>query len=489
MIARIQNYYKNYRSFSAIVDCQFGRKVIYTNVEKITIDNIEEELQSAKNIHAFNADAIRYLDNYYRGDQPARYRKKEIRPEINNKIIENHALEIVDSKVADLYGEPVQYVLHGSDEAKAQKLMELNSYMDTEDKSALDIERGTWASICGTSYLYVGDKNRLPIIYDEAPYYLRCENPIYTFVAYYSDDRTPAFSCQTRRDDKGEYDIVYTNDFSVKIRGGKIEGDISPNGNHMIPVIEYPNNSRRLSDIEITIEMTDAINKMASDRQNGIEQFIQAFMLFKNCDVDDDGIVKLRDKGAISIKDCADGKTADLRILAEQLDQTQSQTLKEDMYNNVLIIQGMPSRQENSGGDTGQAVALRNGYYAEDKRAELRIPIFKRSERMMLRVVLNKLRIRTEGEFDLKLSDIEIKPQRRKLENMSVKAQVLKMLHDIGIDDAIAIKTVNLFSDNQEVIEASKERMEINFYANNADNETEVIDVNNGGVTDGNTGI
>ena len=120
MIASIPNFYKNYRPFSAIVDCQFGRKVIYTDVENITLDNIVEELQKAKSIHRFNAEAIRYLDNYYRGDQPARYRRKDIRPEINNKIIENHALEIVDSKVADLYGEPIQYVLHGSDEAKAK---------------------------------------------------------------------------------------------------------------------------------------------------------------------------------------------------------------------------------------------------------------------------------------------------------------------------------------------------------------------------------
>lgn len=488
MIASIPNFYKNYRPFSAIVDCQFGRKVIYTDVENITLDNILEELQKAKSIHAFNAEAIRYLDNYYRGDQPARYRRKDIRPEINNKIIENHALEIVDSKVADLYGEPIQYVLHGSDEAKAKLLLQLNSFMDTEDKSAIDIERGTWASICGTSYLYVGDKNRLSAVYDEAPYFLRCENPEHTFVVYYSDDKTPAFSCQERTDKDGDYDFVYTKQYSLKIRKNKIV-EQKINGNFMIPVIEYPNNSRRLSDIEITIEMTDAINKMASDRQNGVEQFIQAFMLFKNCEIDDEGIVKLRDKGAISIKDCADGKQADLRILAEQLDQTQSQTLKEDMYNSMLIVQGMPDRKESSGGNTGLAVQLSNGYYAEDKRAELRIPIFKRSERMMLRVVLNKLRVAADGQYGLKLSDIEIKPQRRKLENMAVKAQVLKILHDIGIDDAIAIKVVNLFSDNQEVFESSKERMRINFMANNSDSETEVIDVNDGGVTNGNTEI
>ena len=135
------------------------------------------------------------------------------------------------------------------------------------------------------------------------------------------------------------------------------------------------------------------------------------------------------------------------------------------------FLRGMPGRQENSGGDTGQAVALRNGYYAEDKRAELRIPIFQRSERMMLRVVLNKLRVMRE--FNLAISDIDIRPKRSKLENMLVKAEVLKILHDVGIDDAIAIKTINLFADVQDTVMKSKDRMEEQFLASNGLKETE----------------
>ena len=88
----------------------------------------------------------------------------------------------------------------------------------------------------------------------------------------------------------------------------------------------------------------------------------------------------------------------------------------------------------------------------------------------MLRVVLNKLRVMRE--FNLAISDIDIRPKRSKLENMLVKAEVLKILHDIGIDDAIAIKTINLFADVQDTVMKSKDRMEEQFLASNGLTET-----------------
>ena len=468
---------KNIRPFSATVrNYGYGRLVMYTDVEQITDNNIVEELQSALNYHNVNVECIKYLDRYYRGDQPILYREKKVRPEINNKVVENHALEIVDSKVADLYGEPIQYVLADTeDESKAEQMEKLNKYMKSEDKAALDIERGRWASICGTSYYFVGKQNKMPMQFDEAPFYISCENPTKTFVVYYSDDCTPAFSVQIRKNDKGDLYNVYTATRFYRIQNGKILL-AENNGNDMIPVIEYPNNERRLSDIEITIGLTDAINNMQSDRLNAIDQFVQAFILFKNSKIDAETFKKLRVEGVLSIKDTADNRSADAKMMTSELSQDGTQTSKDDLYNSLLTIQGMPSRQEASGGDTGQAVALRNGYYAEEKRAELRIPIFTRAERMMLRVVLNKLRVKEQ--FDLRISDIDIRPNRSKLENMMVKAQVLQILHGIGIDDASAIKTINLFSDAQDVIMKSKEKMDEHFDSIvNKSEKTENIDV------------
>ena len=468
---------KNIRPFTAVIGNNgFGRIVIYTDADSITRNNILEELASALSAHHENMNAISYLDRYYRGDQPILYRKKDVRPDINNRTVENHALEIVDSKVADLYGEPVQYVLaDAEDEKKAEQMKTLNRYMKSEDKAALDIERGRWASICGTSYFYIGRENRMPKDFDEAPFYISVENPLNTFVVYYSDDHTPAFSCQIRNSKQGAVYNIYTDREYYMIRAGEII-DVKSNGNGMIPVIEYPNNERRLSDIEITITMTDELNKMQSDRMNGIEQFIQAFMLFKNCKIDAKTFKELAFNGALSVADSAEGRTADVKMMTAELSQDGTQVSKDDVYNSLLIVQGMPGRQENSGGDTGQAVALRNGYYAEDKRAELRIPIFQRSERMMLRLVLNRLRIK--NNFTLMISDIDIRPKRSKLENMLVKAEVLQILHNIGIDDAIAIKTINLFADVQDTVMKSKERMAEQFKSANGMNEAEVVNSN-----------
>ena len=449
----------------------FGRLPIETSAKAITSENVVEELNKALAIHNINVPAIIYLDRYYRGDQPILYREKKVRPEINNKVVENHALEIVDSKVADLFGEPVQYVLaDAEDDEKAKQMKQLNLFMKSEDKAALDIERGRWASICGTSYYYVGNQNRMPKDFDEAPYYLSVENPINTFVCYYADDKTPAFSCQIREGENGPVYFVDTQDYCYRIEGGEIV-DIAVNGNGMIQVIEYPNNERRLSDIEITIGLTDTINNISSDRENAIEQFVQAFILFKNCLIDDKTFADLAFKGALSIKDSAEGKSADARMMTSELAQDGTQVAKDDVYQNLLIVQGMPGRQEASGSDTGQAVALRAGYYAEDKRAELRIPTFQKSERMMLRLVLRKLRILKN--YTLSISDIDIRPKRSKLENMLVKAEVLQILHNIGINDAIAIKTVNLFADVQETVAKSIDRMEEQFKANNGLTETE----------------
>lgn len=456
-------------------DVGFGRLVLYTEETTIDESNIVAELNKALGFHEVNVSAIKYLDRYYRGDQPILNREKRVRPEINNKIVENHALEIVDSKVADLFGEPIQYVLSDNeDEAKAQAIDLLNKYMKSEDKAALDIERARWASIAGTSYFFVGEENRMPKIFDEAPYYITCENPTKTFVVYYADDKTPAFSCQIRRNTNGNIYNVYTPSKFYLIQNSEIIA-IADNGNDMIPVIEYPNNERRLSDIEITISITDAINGMQSDRMNAVEQFVQAFILFKNCKIDKETFEALAFAGALSIKDTADGKVADAKLMTSELSQTGTQVSKDDLYNSLLVIQGMPSRNEASGSTTGQAEALRNGYYAEEKRAELRIPIFQKSERMLLRVVLNKLRIKKQG-FSLSISDIDIRPVRSKLENMLVKAEVLQILHNIGVDDSVALKTVNLFSDVQDVISKSSERMTEEFYAKIGD--TEITDDN-----------
>lgn len=448
---------RNRVEFSKICSNAYGRQVIYTNAESIDSTNIVQEVGKAYSIHLKNRTEIDYLERYYKGDQPILYRKKKARPEINNKVVENHALEIVEHKAAENFGEPVQYVLKGTDEttkeAKSVELNDLNDFNEMEAKDEIDIQMARDRSICGTSYKF--HYNRKNPTEDEAPYGIDREDPKDTFVVYSSGTGHKAmFSCQIRRDkDNKQFFFCYTDKKWYKIQNGKII-DSGINGIKKIPLVEYPNNFYRLSDIEIVITVLDAINKMQSDRMNGIEQFIQSFIKFINCEIDDDEFEKMRQSGALKIKTNGNNVRADAEIMSDELDQQQSQIAKDDLYENMLIVEGMPDRQENSGGDTGQAVVMRNGFYFSEKRAEISEPTYKKAERESIKVVLNILRIK--GMTSLTLKDIEIKITRSKMDNMSVKAQVFQMLVTNGIDPKVAIKVCNLFSDPEEVYLRSK---------------------------------
>lgn len=448
---------KNTRPFSAITQNNYGRTIIYTNQNRIDENNIVQELNNALVYHTQNATEIDYLDRYYRGDQPILYRKKVNRPEVNNKVLVNLAYELVERKVAGICAEPIQYVLRGTDEKKSQEITELNAIVDSEDKQDCDIDICRWRSICGTAYRFIGNDENNGRLLDESDFVLSCEDPRYTFVVYHTNGN-PAFSCQIRTDEEGKnLYYCFTNAQYFVIQGGVII-ESGFNGNGAIPVIEYPNNSRRISDIELTIGITDSLNILSSDRVNGIEQFICSFMKFINCEIDASEFAKLKDLGAISVKSNNGDNRADVDILSQELNQTEGQVVFDDLYNKFLEIHGLANREGNTGGDTGNAVSLRNGYHESNLREAIDEPILKKSERMSLRIILNRLRIK-KG-FTLVPSDVEIHINRDKLNNIMTKAEALKILLDSGIHYKRAIRTVSLFNDSDRVAEESKARME-----------------------------
>lgn len=159
-----------------------GRKVIYTDVEKITAENVVDVLKIAVITHAFNRDAIDFLYEYNNGNQPILQRVKEVRPEINNKIVVNRANEITSFKVGYLLGEPIQYVSRDSEKNDlTDKITQLNEFMYAEDKAAKDKELADWFTICGTAYRMVLPKK----VVSDSPFYIFTLDPRQTFVVYY----------------------------------------------------------------------------------------------------------------------------------------------------------------------------------------------------------------------------------------------------------------------------------------------------------------
>lgn len=454
---------------------QFGRTKIKTDVEYVDESNVLTVLESAMNDHISNYGDMEYLYNYFKGQQPVLQRKKEIRPEICNKIVENIANEIVSFKTGYLLGEPIQYVSR-SDTDTSKEVGELNDIMELCSKACVDNDIAEWLYICGVGYrlvlpndaailgkavpaLSAGEK---PDLGDDTPFTVHCLDPRGAFVVHYSgigekpvmgvkyvkkDDLTVVFSVWTA----SEYFEIESDGVSGTGRIVKHE----KNTVGYIPVVEYVLNNARQGAFEIVLPLLDAINDTQSDRIDGVDQFIQSLMVLYNAEIDEDKAKNLRDAGLIILKSFGENK-ADIKVLNEQLNQTQTQTLIDDLYQKVLEIVGMPNRNGGtSTSDTGAAVIVRDGWSTAEARAKSDEANFKRSEREFLKIALSI--IKRSGGLSLMLKDVDIKFTRHNYDNIQSKSQVLvSMLNNSHIHPALAFEHCGLFSDPQSAFNMSE---------------------------------
>ena len=441
----------------------YGRRVITTDTLALTNENIVSEINKAFDTHSLNRGEIEYLWNYYRGKQPILQRTKKVRPEICNRIVENRANEIVSFKVGYLCGEPIQYVGRNGDESVSRAIAELNEMMFSENKATQDKEVVEWQMICGTAFRLVlpddkGDE-------DEAPFEMFTLDPRDTFVVYSSEvGNKPVYAVKYRVDSESKRICsVYSTNEYWRIVDDKIVEN-KPHALGMIPIFEYPANNARLGAFEIVLPMLDAINNVASNRMDGVEQFIQAFVKFVNCDIDEEQFKALKELGAIKVKSI-EGSSADVSIVTQELNQVQTQTLVDYLYQTVLTICGMPNRNGGSStSDTGAAVIMRDGWTLAESRAKDSELMFKKAEHEVLKLILRIIRDTenmSDDIYNLKLKNLSLQFTRRNYENVQSKSQVLvSMLQQNKIHPRLAFTSSGLFTDPESAYQLSKEYSE-----------------------------
>ncbi len=460
--------------------------------------------------HQKNVDETEYLYNYYKGIQPILNKTKKVRPDINNITLENHAFEIVEFRKANGFGEPVQYVQKGEKDSEIvnPELATLTKFVESEDKSSDDKELSEWQYICGTAYRYVDTDDKDDE--DEAPFETSIPDPRKTFVVYSSDIKEKPllagyctyFSDKIMTNDSREiinkYRIItiYTEDYILKIKEKFINGhycnpeiipvevlgessEIYPLMIPGIRIIEYPLNNSRLGLVELIMSPLNAINKIKSDDLDAIDQFVQSLLVFVNQDVEVEDVIALEEAGALKIFSQDPNKPADVKLLTAQLDHSQTKIVTDDLYNNALVVAGCPRLNDKaSGGDTGQARLLGEGWTMAYQRAKQDDLSFIKSERQFLKMVLKICK--NNGQLkNLKITDIDIKIPRDKADNLLVKAQSLLNLLQSGVHPEIAFTVVGLFGDPHDVYEKSVKFFGEDFWAKIKNESTSnTIDVN-----------
>ena len=143
-----------------------------------------------------------------------------------------------------------------------------------------------------------------------------------------------------------------------------------------------------------------------------------------------------------------DGRTSRVYYLNEQLDQAQTQTLMDDMYQTVLEIVGMPSQGNGNSSDSSNngAMIVKNGWWNAEARSLETEGMWKESETDFLKIAL-KICDETDTLTGLKVSDVEPKFGRRSYEDLLVKTQSFSTLRSAGCPAIQAFKFSKLSKD------------------------------------------
>ena len=482
----------------------FGRKQIFCDKTNIDKTNILEVLSDAYFIHEQNRAEMLYLFEYVKGRQPILDREKQIRPEINEKIVDNMASEILEFKLGYEFGSPISYVqrarkdiksrnalfsffkkLFTSDESKKEDLRvsAINEMMVEECKAAKDLQLAKDVKTCGVGYRLILPKK---IKTGVSVFDLLVLNPMNTFVVYSNDAyREPILGVSYFPHRDGSITFgCYTKTSYFKIEMGITKGfedwfEEKPNTVGMVPIIEYINDYDRMGCFERVIPLMDALNTIDSDRVNDIAQHVQNILWGDNVALDTEQYKKLREDGMILTKS-EQGRTATLKYLESVLNQSENQTLVDYVKQQILDITNTPSRSELSGGSTGSATNMSTGWMAAETDAKEKEQIWSASERRETAVILKIIKDSNEVDADiaeLNLSDIEIKFSRSRTYDLATKCNSLSALIRIGIDPLRAIEVVGLFTDPQQVALDSAERIDRILFK---DNQTGTEDTSNG---------
>lgn len=460
----------------ATEDTKFcGRRKLFTDETEITENNIEDVLNGLIFDIYDNYRQIKMLKNYERGLQPIISREKKIRGDINNKTVVNHAHEIKEFKKGFLFGEPISCVQRAKNDVQSMQgqteeqesntdngVAELNQLYYEQNKSAKDLKLADELCVTGVGY-------RMALANDDdselAPFKIYPLLSEYTFEVFTNDVFQKKILAGTFViKETGVVKVgAYTDDKYFELEGSngawKLTKEPEDNGIGMIPIVGYRYDENLMSSFEYVIRLINAKNKVSSDRTNGVEQFVQAILWLNNIKLTDEDFKSLMIKGCIQSVDISPDKKATVEWLASELNQENTQKVIDDFTDMILEIAGVPSRNQSSGGNTGQAIMLSEGWHIASTQAQTFVEMFKADEQEFNKLILKICQNSTKASENVKglnISDIMPEFNINRTDNIITKVQALQGLLEAGVHPRIAFRKIELFGDSEQAYLDSK---------------------------------
>lgn len=471
---------------------QIGRRIIYTDVEKITTSNVLAVLANAMSDFLANANDCDRLLQIEAGYMPLQ-RTKTVRPDIDVQTVDSVANEITEFKRAYHWGIPITLVQRGEKDSgeatEPDAIALLNECYSAENLGKKQNVLGRFVEICGIGYTFIDIKTNW--IDGDSYFQYETLDPRFAFVirsSRYADHRI-MLGVTFRADSEGnKYFTAFSADRRYEILCGKIindkneteelwenrsrSGERNPLG--VIPIIEWERSPDRMGVFEREIPEMNRLNLMISDIGNDIDSETQ--MVWHCNDVnfpevtDADGHPtgeqkKPQSNDWIQTYTSRDGKTPFIKPLAAGYNY-------EGLLNNYISTRSMilqrcytPQRGETSGGSSGTAMDSATGWSAAEQVANAQQLLMESSKMEEVRIAIAAIKRNPNVPADsplMNLRYIDVKPNvmRNKTYELSTKINAFATGVSHGIAPQHMIKVVNMFDDPNQVIEDSKPYMD-----------------------------
>lgn len=440
----------------------YGRKRIIIEKE-VTRENLIPILMKAISIHQENVTDCKYLIDYFKGKQDILNRTSEqagYNSSINNQTVINYAWSSVRDIVGYTFGTATQY---NATTGKYRKdIEEISRILNYEGNSLADHEANTFASICGFGYLCIlPNKELLSDYMPDIPLVDMSLSPLTTFVVqsakpgnpmtlsvtYYTDEEYTYFTCYT---DEKIYQVVCKGNGSLAIGSDvRIIEAVNPIGLNPINMVQ--NNAFLMGDFEVAVSTLNAINQLASDTLNDVENVIKSLLVVINAELNEETVSKVKKNRILELVGGEQGnKVPDAKFIYQQLDAMGMQNMREYLEEAYKQVLGIPDRKTRGGGggDTGDAVKLRDGWADIEIVARIKEQYFKLAKLRQISVAVRILQKLNLISKDFKTRYLEIKVPRNKIDNLQTKAQAFSTLNGTKVlHPSDALEMVDLTND------------------------------------------
>lgn len=274
----------------------------------------------------------------------------------------NHAKDIADTAAGYFLGSPITYKPR-----KAAKIDTLQNVVEMTNLHTIDQTNALNLSICGRAFEYWYPQE------GEAELGCKATDPAVCFVVYDSTIKhdplcSVYYYIKATYDKKGKKkeEITYATvsdadtikDYKISNSGVELINE-QDNLIGVIPIIEAKNNEYCVGDFEQQISLIDAYNRLASDRIQSVDEFIDAILVLKGArfgdseDESDDAVGQAQRKKYVELPE-----GSDLSYLTRTLDQGDMSTLRKEYKEDIYTFSHVPNLTDENFAGNSSGVAM-----------------------------------------------------------------------------------------------------------------------------------